>query len=103
MPTVKAVLLLLSSAPLMILGTWVPGLEWAGWAFALLALGLLALDWRLSGSIQRFEVVRSHDTKLSLGAENPVLVTLRNRDRHPVVFWLRDESPEAFHIEKRIL
>jgi len=87
----------------MILGTWAPGLEWAGWAYALLALGLLTLDWRLAGGIRRFEVLRHHDTKLSLGAENPILVTLRNRDRHPAVFWLRDEPPEAFSIEKRIL
>jgi uncharacterized protein (DUF58 family) len=103
MPTLRSVLLILTSAPLMILGTWVPGLEWAGWAYALLALGLLALDWRLAGSIRRFEVIRHHDTKLSLGAENPILVTLSNRDRHPAVFWLRDEPPEAFGIEKRIL
>lgn len=103
MPTLRSILLLLSAAPLMVLGTWVPGLELAGWAYALLIFGLLALDWRLAGSIRRFEVTRYHDTKLSLGAENPILVAVRNRDRHPVVFWLRDEPPEAFGIEKRII
>jgi len=103
MPTLRSILLILSAAPLMILGTWVPGLEWAGWAMALFAFGLLALDWRLAGGIRRFEVTRQHDTKLSLGAENPILVTLRNRDRHPAVFWLRDEPPEAFDVDKRIL
>jgi uncharacterized protein (DUF58 family) len=103
MPTLRSILFLLSAAPIMILGTWVPGLEWAGWVYALLVLGLLGLDWRLAGNIQRFEVTRRHDTKLSLGAENPILLALRNRDRHPAVFWLRDEPPDAFSIEKRIL
>jgi uncharacterized protein (DUF58 family) len=30
-------------------------------------------------------------------------VTLRNRDRHPAVFWLRDEPPDAFRSLTRIL
>lgn len=103
MPTSRAILIILAAVPLMILGTWVPGLEWAAWAYSLFVLGLLALDWRTAGSIQRFDVSRHHDSKLSLGAENPILVTLFNRSRHPAAFWLRDEPPEAFHLDKRIL
>lgn len=95
--------MLLFAAPLIALGAWFPSLEWLGWGMALLILGLLALDWRLAGNLSRFEIQRVHDTKLSLGADNPIRLSLYNRSRLPVTFWLRDEPPEAFHIEKRIL
>ncbi len=90
--------LLLAAAPLM-LGTWVPALQWAGLAYLLLCVGLLALDWRLAGSVRRFEAARQHDTKLSLGAENPIHLAVRNRDKRRAFFSIRDEPPHDFVVD----
>jgi uncharacterized protein (DUF58 family) len=103
LPTFRGVLLLLIAAPLMALGNWIPLLEWAAWGYMILILGVFFLDWRMAGSLKRFDLARQHDTKLSLGAENPITLSLHNRGRRPATFWLRDEPPEAFIIETRIL
>ncbi len=102
LPTLRAVLILLFTAPLMVLSTWVPGLEWGAWGYAALVLILVGLDWFLAGKVSRLEAARRHDTKLSLGAENRIRLSLENRQARPLRFWLRDEPPEAFQIEKRI-
>ncbi len=102
-PTFRAILLVLIAAPIMTLGTWLPGFEWFGWGWAVIALLLMALDWWQAGSTKRFEIHREHDTKLSLGADNPIRIHLHNRSRRPVTFFLRDEPPEAFQIETRTL
>ena len=102
-PTLRGILILLLAAPIMALGTWLPVLEWIGWIYVLAVGLLLVLDWRLAGGIARFEVDRQHDSRLSLGADNPIRVAVRNRQRLPATIWLRDEPPDAFQIEKRIL
>ena len=103
LPTTRGILVLLLAAPIIALGTWWRGMEWVGWGYALLALVLFVLDWRLAGRVDRFEVGRHHDTKLSLGAENVILVSVRNRSRRGTKFTVRDEAPEAFKIETRTL
>ena len=102
-PTFRGILVLLIAAPIMALGTWLPGMEWVGWGYVLLVLVLFLVDWRTAGNIKRFDVQRIHDQKLSLGAENPIQLRLHNHSRFPAVFWLRDEAPEAFRIETRVL
>ena len=102
-PTFRGVLVLLIAAPIMALGAWLPSMEWVAWGYAVLALLLFAVDWRVAGSVKRFDVERIHDQKLSLGAENPVQLRLRNHSRFPAEFWLRDEAPETFRIETRVL
>ena len=47
--------------------------------------------------------MREHDTKLSLGAENPIRLCLRNRSWRGVSFTVRDEAPELFKIETRTM
>jgi len=102
-PSFRGVLVLLIAAPIMALGAWLPGMEWVAWGYALLVLALFVVDWRMAGSAARFEVERRHDLKLSLGAENPIHLQVRNRSRFKAEFWLRDEAPEAFRIETRVL
>lgn len=102
-PTLRGVLLLLVAAPVFALGTWVPGLEAVAVLYALLVLALFVLDGRLAGRVDRFEVTRHHDSRLSLGAENPVRVTLRNRSRHTAAIHVRDEPPDAFELDTRVL
>ncbi len=102
-PTTRGVLVLLLAAPLIALGTWVRGLEWVGWIYALLMLLLFYFDWRLAGPVTRFEVERIHETKLSLGVENPITLRIRNRFRRSAHLHIRDEAPELFKIDVRLL
>jgi uncharacterized protein (DUF58 family) len=92
----RGILLLLLAAPLLAAGTWVPALEWVGLGYLGLCLGLFLLDWRLAESVSRFEVARLHDSKLSLGAENAVRLTVRNRRERGTTLQVRDEPPDAF-------
>jgi uncharacterized protein (DUF58 family) len=73
------------------------------WGYLLVALLVFGLDWRFSGPVTRFDVRRVHEPRLSLGAENPIRLEVHNRSLRPVQFQLRDEAPEQFQIETRIL
>ncbi len=103
LPTTRALLLILLTAPLMALGVWIPFMEWAAWGYALFVLAVMFIDWRMAGDIEQFELRREHDNKLSLGAENPIRVSLRNRSWRRVSFTVRDEAPEQFKIETRTI
>jgi uncharacterized protein (DUF58 family) len=103
LPTTRALLVLLLAAPILALGTWLPFLEWLAWGYALFILAMAYFDWRLAGDSRQFELVRDHDSKLSLGAENPIRISLRNRARRAVRFTVRDEAPELFKIETRTM
>lgn len=96
MLTFRGLLLLLLAVPLWISMTWVPAFGWVGGGYLLFCLLILGLDWQRAGTIQRFEIHRQHDQKLSLGAENPILLTIRNLSRRPTPFQLRDEPPHRF-------
>ncbi len=103
LPTTRGTFILLLAAPIIALGVWIGPMEWVGWGYAALVALLFFADWRMAGSIERFEVGRQHDTKLSLGVRNPVAVGVRNRARRGTSFQVRDEPPEAFQIETRLL
>ncbi|MBI5351125.1 MAG: DUF58 domain-containing protein [Chloroflexi bacterium] len=103
LPTTRGILILLLAAPLIALGVLLRGLEWIGWVYALLIVSLFIMDWRMAGRVDRFDVTRQHETKLSLGVQNPVTISVRNRFRRGTSFEVRDEAPEAFQIETRLL
>ncbi len=103
LPTLRGILFLLLAAPLMALATWLPVFEWLAWGYLLVALLVFGLDWRFSGPVTRFDVRRVHEPRLSLGAENPIRLEVHNRSLRPLQFQLRDEAPEQFQIETRIL
>src|SRR5690349_5515708 len=95
-PTLRGIFILLLAAPMITLGIWIPQLEWVGWLYALAVIGLFVTDWRMAGRVDRFEVARHHDTKLSLGVQNAVTISVRNRSNRRTSFEVRDEAPEAF-------
>ena len=98
MLTFRAVLLLLFAAPMIAAATWVPALRWLALLYMALCAGLIAFDrWRAQ-TIRRFEISRHHDSKLSLGAENPITLKVRNLSGRKAVFQVRDEPPERFII-----
>ncbi len=103
MLTVRGTMLLLFAAPIIAAATWAQALQWVGYAYLVLVFVLFALDYRLAGKIDRFEVTRQNDSKLSLGANNPIHLHLRYTAARPVSFSLRDEPPEAYQVDRRIL
>lgn len=103
LPTIRGLFVLLFAAPLIALGAFVRGFEWVGWVYVVLTLLLFFFDWRMAGDISRFDVERIHENKLSLGVQNPVTLRVRNRSRRGTRFQVRDEAPEAFEIEMRVM
>jgi uncharacterized protein (DUF58 family) len=102
-PSTRGVFILLFAVPLIALGALIRGVEWVGWVYALLVLFLFFMDWRMAGGIQRFDVERRHEDKLSLGVQNPITLSVRNRSRRGTSFHIRDEAPEEFQIETRVM
>jgi len=98
----SALLLLLAAFPL-ILATWWPLLTWLTLVYILFCLSLFFLDWQQAQPISTFEIARHHDNRLSLGADNIITLTIRNRQNRPVPFRIRDEPPDPFHTTARIL
>lgn len=89
--TLRAGLLLALAAPL-----WAADQPWLAGGYLLLCVVLLGLDFWRAGDISHFELTRTHDDKLSLGAENPILLAVVLRGRAPRRIWVRDEPPDAF-------
>ncbi|HUF39102.1 MAG TPA: DUF58 domain-containing protein [Anaerolineales bacterium] len=103
MLTTRGLLLLLLGAPVIAAATWLPALQWVALLYILACLGLFWIDRRLAEGIGRFEITRTHESRLSLGVANEVRLSVRNRGRFPVRFDVRDEAPEAFGIDRRVL
>lgn len=102
-PTFRGVLVLLLVAPVIAMGTWLPGFQWIGILVLLALLVLFVLDYQQAGPVSLLEATRSHDTKLSLGTDNPIYLHIRSLRRRSTTFWVRDEPPEAFQLDQRIL
>jgi uncharacterized protein (DUF58 family) len=102
-PSTRGILVLLLAAPIIALGVILRGFEWIGWIYALIIVILFFVDWRMAGRVDRFDIARQHETKLSLGVQNPVTISIRNRFRRGTSFEVRDEAPEAFVIETRLM
>jgi uncharacterized protein (DUF58 family) len=70
-------------------------------------LALIGADFLVSPRPGDFRLSRGNDNKLSLGADNPVRITVRwagsLRGRRPVRFVVRDEPPVGFVINEMFL
>jgi uncharacterized protein (DUF58 family) len=101
-PTFRGFLVLLLVAPVIGLAAWLPSAGWVAWVVFLSAIFLFYFDWRGAGHPSRIEVRREHDSKLSLGAENPIRLVVRPL-RSAMRFTIRDEPPDAFIVDQRLL
>lgn len=101
--SLRGIVLLLIAAPIMAASTWLPQIVWVARGYLGLCLALFISDWRMAHTIDNFAVSRIHDTKLSMGADNPITIRVRNRGRRFVRFWVRDEAPVEFKIQPAIL
>ena len=103
-PTNRGILILLLTAPILAAAAWLPLLQWVALGYLLLVCLLIGLDWRMAEPItRRFDIRREHDQKLSLGADNPIKIFVRNRSGRGTAVWLRDEPPDACNISTRLL
>ena len=101
--TLRGMLVILIGAPLLAAGTWLPVMRWVALIYLLFALILLIVDWQTAGKLEQFQVSREHDIKLSLGVFNAIKLRIHNLQRRSVSLQIRDEAPDAFEIDKRIL
>jgi uncharacterized protein (DUF58 family) len=81
---------------LFLLAGLIPGFVPLALIYGLTLLWLLWFDRRFAGSLNQFHIVRIHDEKLSLGAQNRIVLRVRSRARQAVEIVLRDEPPLLF-------
>ena len=101
--TRRTLFLLLLAAPLIGASALAPSLLAVAVGYGGLVLLMLLADWLVSPAPADFELARESDSKLSLGAWNPVTVTLRNQSRYAVRLAVRDEPPTAFAADAHVL
>jgi uncharacterized protein (DUF58 family) len=94
--TRRAFLLLLFTAPLLALGTVQPLMVYVALGYLLLVVAMVFADRSLSPKPNQFTLTRENDSRLSLGAENRVVVRIANNSPRIVRAIARDEFPPAF-------
>ncbi len=103
MPTLRAALLLTITAPILAMAGELPFLLWIAAGYFLAVCGAIIWDRRQAQSDDTLPTTRTHDNRLSLGVDNTITLTIRNRKTYPVTFWLRDEPPDAWVEEAIVL
>ncbi|MCL4505106.1 MAG: DUF58 domain-containing protein [Chloroflexi bacterium] len=96
MPTARLLLIALIAAPLLALAELAPAFIIAALLYLLLVGGLALLDLALMDRPGAFEIERTHDQRLSLGADNPVTIGVRHRGLRDTSINLRDEPPDEW-------
>ncbi|MCL5103792.1 MAG: DUF58 domain-containing protein [Armatimonadetes bacterium] len=100
--TVRFVIMLAAGGVLVGVSGWSKHLMTAGVALISMTLVVALAEW-LGLRRQRLEITRICDDKLSLGAENPVTLRLRNPSYARVRCALRDEYPEGFEAKGNVM
>lgn len=101
--TRRALLLLLLTAPLLALGTLESAFLYVALAYLGLVVAMLFADRALSPQPADWKMARRNDARLSLGAENRVLVYVENFSRRTVHAIARDEFPPQFRADRVLL
>jgi uncharacterized protein (DUF58 family) len=101
--TRRFLVLLLAAAVPIAASAYLPPLLYLGVGYGALVLGLVLADYGLSPRPGDFELRREHDTRLSLGAWNPIRVRVRSTAARSVRAAIRDEPPIAFALDTDVL
>lgn len=106
--TLRALILLLLVAPLLVAASFVAPLFFVALFYLLLMLAALVFDIVRAPRASGFEVERRNDSKLSLGAENPIFIKIRALSSPrvpplPLIMTVRDEPPDEYEISQRLL
>lgn len=94
--TRRALLLLLLTTPLLALGTFAPAMLYVAIGYLALVVAMVAADRFLSPQARDFSMSRQNDSRLSLGAENRIVISVMNSSRRTVRLVARDEYPPEF-------
>ena len=108
MITRRALLLFLAAAPILALASLTSAAFLLAAIYLVGVLALLVLDFWLSPKPRDFRLARDNESKLSLGADNLIKITIRRMvtgtapglSSRPVEFILRDEPPQDFIISE---
>lgn len=98
--TRRALFLLLLTALLLALATLEPLLVYVALGYLALVGAMIFLDRALTPKPHDFHITRTNDARLSLGAENRVVVEIENRSKRTVSAIARDEYPPEFRADK---
>lgn len=101
--TRRALLLLLLTAPLLALGTVAPLMIYVALGYLLLVVAMVFADRALSPKQNQFTLTRHNDSRLSLGANNRVVVRVTNNSSRTVRAIARDEFPPQFRADRILL
>src|SRR5437660_841680 len=96
MPTLRAFGLLLGCPVLLLLAAAVPILTPVAFIYGIGIVILIVLDRRSAGPADQFTVSRTHEPKLSLGAQNRIVMHVISRASRAISLTVRDEPPELF-------
>ncbi|MBA3944264.1 MAG: DUF58 domain-containing protein [Herpetosiphonaceae bacterium] len=95
-PTGGLLTTLLLATVVIIGASVVPGLVWLAVMYFGVLLTLVIVDVVISTKPEQVVVTRTHDSKLSLGVPNLIVVTITNNSPRPLRLAMRDEYPDPF-------
>jgi uncharacterized protein (DUF58 family) len=102
-PTLRLYLLLLPGAALVAGVALTPLMLWIAVAYLVVVAALVVADYLLTDRPAALEVERIHDSRLSLGANNPVTILIASRARRPLTLQIRDEHPDDIPADATIV
>ena len=98
--TLRGLALLLAAVPLLLAALWWPPAVWAAAFWLVACASALLADWQLAPKPADWTLVRRHDNRLSLAAQNLVEIEIRLHGGQRVVpIWLRDTPPSPFRLD----
>lgn len=102
-PTLQLSLLLALGAAGFGASTFLPDLFWVSLLYNLGLGAAVALDIRKVRGGDQVSTKRELDLPLSLGASNPVTLTLNNKSHFPLYLQIRDEMPHPFEFDHKLI
>src|SRR5581483_6650185 len=101
--TRRALFLLLLTALLLALATLEPVFVYVAIAYLALVTAMIFADRALTPSPRAFQITRTNDSRLSLGADNRVVIRVENLRTRAVRAIARDEYPPEFRADRILL
>ena len=103
LPTPRLLALLLLGAIVVGGASFAAPLVWLAVTYFAALFGLVVTDLLRTPRPERIELARLVEPKLSLGADNLVVITLNNHSAHSLRIEVRDEFPYQFSVDQRLL
>lgn len=95
-------LLILGIVPI-VLGAYTGGAFYIFVSYNALLIMLLIIDLAITPGMRELEVERLSDEKLSLGADNEIIIKIRNNSNYLLSIEATDEVPSYLHVRERIV